>query len=128
MTAPVEQGLRAVYLATPLFWLADVALGWNIRVAGLADDTRHVYYLGLTVLGALLWWKPVLTRFVAIVEPAVNFGILVISTWMTLISAADAAFSGQPPEVMTTPRLLSFLLSGSMLSLAIHNAISRLRP
>jgi hypothetical protein len=124
-----DRALMMVYLLSPMFWLLDAALGWSFRIAGLElMSQRHGYYLALTATGGLLLWQPRLTQLVAVIEPAVNVGILIISTWMSLLSATDAAIAGQTPEFLTAGRLVNFLISGTMLSFAVNSSIARLRP
>ena len=69
--APTIRGVvRAYYLATPLLALADVALGFNVRVGFLEGFPawKWAYYLLCFGLGVICTRVPRLTGLVGVVE------------------------------------------------------------
>ncbi|MGH7546133.1 MAG: hypothetical protein ACREKI_08125 [Gemmatimonadota bacterium] len=115
--------LRGYYLATPLFLLADVAWGWNVRVVGLEGypGWRIAYYLVCFGLGALAWMKPERADLVGLVESGVNLAILIVGTYVAYWGIVDQVLADQPiVNPFTTERIANLILAGSVLSVSYY--------
>lgn len=117
------QLLRGYYLATPLFLVADIAWGWNVRVAGLEGSPgwRISYYLVCFGLGALAWMKPERADLVGLVESGVNLAILIVGTYVAYWGIIDQVLADQPiVNPFTTERITNLVLAGSVLSVSYY--------
>jgi hypothetical protein len=120
--------LTLFYLLTPIFWLLDAIFGWSFRVAGLDSlAARSGYYLGASGLGVLLLRVPSIKSWVALIESGVNVTILFVTVASGILLAPEAAWQGESPQLLNGMRLINFLISGSVLSFAVHQSIRDLR-
>ncbi|MEX2157197.1 MAG: GNAT family N-acetyltransferase [Gemmatimonadales bacterium] len=62
--------IRGYYLGTPVFFLADVRLGVNVRVAFLDQwpAGKTAYYIFAFVLGLIAWRRPEWTAKIGLLE------------------------------------------------------------
>lgn len=106
--------LRWYYVATPLFWLAGLIWGVNVRVAFLDDFPvgRNVYYLLCCVLGIVMVRAPGYASRLAFAESAANLGLLIISVLAWYVRMLDwAAGPSVAVRAVTTTELVSFVLT-----------------
>ena len=110
------------YLATPLFVVADLLLGVNIRVAALSDaGSRSAYYLFAFACGVLCHWRPRMTPVIGIVESSLNVLLLVLSIMLPLLELQEAVFADEPWVVpFSAMSLGNFILSGTVLVASFH--------
>lgn len=115
------------YLATPLFALLDLALGFPVRVAGLADPLhRGLYYVALVLLGLALRRRPALAPWAGMAESVVNLFLLLLAILLPVWSAPDRILAGGDPGAVLPPaRILNALVSGAVLVLAFHRHQAR---
>lgn len=125
--------LQGYYFATPLFFLADVLLGWNVRLAGLDahDGLRHGYYLLCLACAAAVYGVPRATALLGLLEGACTLVILMLGVLLPYLAFADAAASeqgatGAPP---LREAVANLMLSGGAWALALsRNPLLELRP
>lgn len=73
--------LRGVYFATPLFVLADLVLGINVRTP-FFDATpalKWVYYAAACGAGLLIWKWPRLAALVGFAESGLNIALTILA-------------------------------------------------
>jgi hypothetical protein len=114
--------VEAYYLATPLFFLADVVMGLSIRVSALGDPgLRYLYYAFALGCGVVARTKPRAAPFVGIAESSLNVLLLVLSIMLPIFQLPDQFLAG---EAVTAPisglRLANFALSGTILVTSFH--------
>ncbi len=110
--------MEAYYLATPLFFLADVVMGLSIRVSALGDPgLRYLYYAFALGCGIVARTKPRAAPFVGIAESSLNVLLLVLSIMLPV-------FQLPAGEAVTAPisglGLANFALSGTILVASFH--------
>lgn len=106
--------LRWYYIATPLFWLAGLIWGVNVRVAFLDDFPvgRNIYYLLCCILGIVMVRAPAYASRLALAESAANLGLLIISVLAWYVRMLDwAAGPSVAVRAVTTTELVSFVLT-----------------
>ncbi len=120
--------IRWWYLLTPVFAALDWLQGWSFRVAALEQaGFRAAYYGLLIVCTATVLLRPGSRFWVALLESALNLGLLLIVTVSVLVAAPGQVFAGSAPTVLTLGQLVNFLLVGSVLIYSINHAIWQLR-
>ena len=102
--SPLARAVRGYYLATPLFAVADFALGWNVRVPFLdaLPPLRWAYYAGGLALGLLAVARPAWTAAIGLAESTLDIALLVIGT-MTAYYAHLGAVAAEPDAVVASP-------------------------
>ena len=108
------------YLATPLFFLADSLLGWNIRISSLDNYPawKMTYYLFCLCIGLLMWKWRVLEPILGMIEGGVNMLLLTLSVLLPYYAAIDVLSRGQS---LQTP------LDGAVYCWGISSSIDALR-
>src|SRR5687767_6535509 len=97
-----QQIVRWYYLlATPAFWLADLAWDAPLRASFIPDQrVRYVYYVCCVGCGFWMWKQPSLTRRIGVTEGLVNFTMTILAIWMPMMNALDtidtAVVGGDP--------------------------------
>lgn len=123
--------VRGIYLATPVFVLADVVLGINVRTP-FFDATpalKWVYYLAACGAGMIVWKWPRLTAHVGFGESGLNIALTTLSiglAYTRLAAAEDPAV----PSPFTPDSVAALPLSAAILILsyvASHAEMSRAR-
>jgi hypothetical protein len=117
--------LACFYLATPLFAVADHALGFSCRVAFLDGHPlgKALYYLGCTLLGLLHLrrgrnWAPVL----GLLESAGNILLLVLSVMLPLSDLSQRVFEGREVvQPFSAAFFVNFTVVGACFLHAFHN-------
>jgi hypothetical protein len=87
--------VRAYYLATPLFALADW-LGANVRAVGLAGhpEWRAGYYTACTLAGVLLHLQPRWAAGIGLLEASANVLLLVLAVVLPYLDAVASVAAG----------------------------------
>lgn len=121
-SATAGAAVTIYYLATPLFALADFALGLPVRVAGLeSPGHRVVYYLVLMACGLLCRVRPATVPWVGMFESAGNVTLLMISILLPVWTLPEAFAAG---EALVGPfdgtSLTNVLLSGTALLVSFY--------
>lgn len=117
---PWDRIIEAYYLATPLFFVADVILDAPVRVSAFQVSAwRYLYYLVLVGLGVLCRYRPALAPIVGMGESAVNLLLLILSILLPIWGMADQVSAHQPVSgAPTWTRLVNFVLAGGMAIIA----------
>jgi hypothetical protein len=106
--------IRGYYLGTPIFFLADVLFGLNIRVAFLDQwpTGKMVYYVFAFVLGILAWRKPEWTAKIGLIDSGANVLLIILSVMVWYGAVLDAAGSDfGMPVAPSSQALANFVLS-----------------
>lgn len=121
------RGLAAYYLATPVFLVLDLALGWPVRAAGIEDVAwRTGYYGVLLALGFVCRRWPSSTPFVGMGESTVNLLLLMLAVLLPIWSAGDVILAGGEPDTgLILARTVNLLLAGSVLVWSFQRSASR---
>ncbi len=114
--------VEAYYLATPLFFAADLGMGLSIRVSALGDPgLRYLYYAFALGCGIVTRTRPRVAPFVGIAESSINVLLLVLSIMLPVFQLPDQLLAG---EAVTMPisglRLANVALSGTILVVSFH--------
>ena len=114
--------VKAYYLATPLFLLADLLLSLPIRVAALADPgVRYLYYAFAFGCGVFTHVRPKTAPYLGILESALNIFLLVLSVMLPIIQLPDRLFAGEPLAApFSGVRIANVVLSGTVLIASFH--------
>jgi hypothetical protein len=124
--------VRGVYLATPLFVLADLAFGFNVRTP-FFDATpalKWVYYLAACGAGIVVWKWPRLTAHIGFVESGLNIALTVLSVGLAYTRLAAGSEDPAVPSPFTADSIAALPLSAMILILsyvASHAEMSRAR-
>lgn len=126
-----ERWLAAYYVATPLFWLAEAALGIDLRLAYLeSTGMRWLYVAVCTVAGLLIWRWRRLAPFWGLAESGANILLLCLALLAPIWQATQVVSSlhgGEMPAVLSTGRLINFLISGFVCLTSFRMAERELR-
>ncbi len=111
--------IRGYYLATPIFLLADVFFGVNVRVAFLDQwpAGKWIYYGVAFILGIIAWRRPEWTAKIGLIESGADVVFIILSTAIWYGGMLDAAGSdfGMPAPVPASALVnlaLSALVAG----------------
>ena len=120
--ADVTRVVTGYYLATPLFAVADLAVGVPVRVGEiLPPGVRYAYYAALFALGLLCRARPGATPWVGMAESSTNLLILFLSILVPIWSVGDAWMAGAPAHVGLTPATgANALLAGGAMILSFR--------
>ncbi len=127
------RALSLAYLATPLFVLADVAAGWNVRIAPLDPFPRLKwgYYAALLGLGVWMRARPLLAPLLSLAESSVNVLMLVLGFFLPYYALAAGIGEGRDPGAFPfgARYVLNFILSGALACAAFYrNPLVRSAP
>ena len=128
----LTSGLRfvlAYLLLTPLFWLADIVFGLEIRIAFLEDTGwKSVYYSVLLTSGVFCYQRPNWTALIVFFESTANVFIHVLSFTIPVFTLHQRVLHNQPAEAgFTANHAVSFVLVGTIMALSFHSAVDALR-
>ena len=121
--------IRGLYLATPLFAVADLMFGLNLRTSFLdaSPALRWVYYLAATAAGLVTWRWPRTTSLVGVVESSLNIALTVLGAGLAYAGLTDyAEEAAQSP--FTAESVTGLLIATTALivsHVASHAALSR---
>lgn len=109
--------IRGYYLGTPVFFLADVLFGVNVRVAFLDQwpAGKTAYYIFAFILGLIAWRRPEWTAQIGLLESGGNVALLIVSVMMWYGGVLDAVGSelGMPAAV-APQALVNFVFSAAV--------------
>jgi len=120
---PGIRALQIYYLATPLFWLADLWWGADLRVAALDawPAAKTLYYLvccGLAVLGVA---APRAASLTGLLESSVNILLLLTGFLTTYLAAVESAAAGTlTGSPFTLSKMGNFLVVGTVLVISFY--------
>lgn len=128
-----RKAVALYYGLTPVFWLADWALGTDLRVPGLAGHPfwQSLYYLLCVACGFVVWKRPAWTRAVGLGESTVNILLVVLAIWVPYFEIVDRLAAGAAivdPGPFSGERLAGLVLSGLAWSASFYLQIARPRP
>lgn len=109
--------IRDYYLGTPVFFLADMLFGFNVRVAFLDQwpAGKFAYYIVAFVLGIIAWRKPEWTARIGLVESGANVGLIILSVMIWYGGVLDAAADEfAMPAGVAPEALVNFVFSASI--------------
>ena len=118
----LQSVLKGYYLATPVFLLIDLALGWSLRLTIPWETSAawYGYYLLCFFIGYLLWGGSLLGYLLAIIESAVNITLLLMTVMVPLVHFDPATTQPETLGLSTTGQLVHFLLVGSVFLIAFY--------
>jgi hypothetical protein len=106
---------RYYYLATPVFFLADLLWDAPVRASFIGDPrVRYAYYAACFGCGIVMWQSKTYTKRIGIVECLVNFTMVIFSIMVPVINAPDAILAGAD-RVYDPAHPINAGLSGLML-------------
>jgi len=117
--------IQGYYLASPLFFLVGLWWGWEVRVTFLPDPVlRFAYYVALSGLGLLAYFRPRSAPWVALTESSVNLLLIMLWILLPIYSLAEEAVGGGQASVPYTPGqvLVNGLLAGGFFILGFYRA------
>jgi len=114
----VPRLITLFYLASPLFLVADVALGINVRTAVFGDSPlRFLYYAATFGCGVAGMRRPALAPLLGMAESGLNIVMLVLGLYLPIWRALDAlegvSASVAPP--FGAGAVVNTVLSGAVL-------------
>jgi hypothetical protein len=113
------RAVRTLYLATPLFALADLLLGLNLRTAFLdaTPPLKWGYYVGATAAGVLTWRWPRLTAAVGLAESSLNIALTALAVGLAYTRLTDLA-DARVTSPFNAESIAGLLLSTGVLTLS----------
>jgi hypothetical protein len=125
---PLLQLVLVYMLATPLFWLADVLFGFEIRIAFLEDTAwKSVYYAVLTGSAITCYLRPAWIAIVAFVESTANIFIHILSFIVPIFYLPGQVLHGEAGNAhIETGNVLGFAMVGIIMVLSFQSAVGTL--
>ena len=124
--------LLGYYLATPLFWLADVSFGSSVRVVALdAYPGWKLAYYGVCLLCAAAMWRGMRGYgLIALGECTLNLLLLSVAILLPQIQLAEAISRGETvlSSPITPELVMNFLAAGTIWTLAFYARLYDLMP
>jgi hypothetical protein len=110
--------IQGYYLASPLFFLAGLWWGFEVRATFIPDTGyRFGYYLVLSALGLLAHFRPKSAPWVALGESTLNLFLIILWILLPIYTLDEAWDLYTPAEV-----LVNGLLAGSFFVLGFYRA------
>ncbi|MCB1616184.1 MAG: hypothetical protein KDI30_09235 [Pseudomonadales bacterium] len=112
--------MQNYYFLSPLFLLADKALGFNVRVTMPAgfEALEYLYYL-TCFAGAFLFYKyKTAASLFCLAECAINLLLLILSVFLPIVTLGNTESSASP---FGMAELTHFLLAGSLMIFCFHS-------
>lgn len=121
--------LTAVYVLSPLFALCDFGFGLNLRVPVLEEEPgwRIAYYAGMTALGLVMVWVPIVAAPLGIVEAGVNVLLTCLMVILPYRDMLDSAVEGGSVQLKGFP-LSAVLVNALIVSIGAMSLHVRTRP
>ena len=116
--------LRYYYLATPLFFLADVLWKFNFRIPFLNHfpTLKYTYYTVAFLCGVVVSRYPASTAWVGLIESGCNVGIAVIAFMSVIYGLSAQVASGQYfSNPITIQVVLNFMTSCSVFLISFYS-------
>ena len=118
MGAGRRRWVEAYYLGTPLFALADLVFGANVRAVGLAGhpELRAGYYAACLACGVASFARPAWAGFVGLAESSLNLLVLALSVFLPYYALVERVLDGGTPagNPLTPGFLANFVLSSAV--------------
>jgi hypothetical protein len=117
--------IQGYYLASPLFFLAGLWWGFEVRVTFIPDaGYRFVYYLVLSILGLLAHFRPKSAPWVALGESTLNLLLIILWILLPIYALGEDPLDQGQMGVPYTPSqvLVNGLLAGSFFVLGFYRA------
>ncbi len=126
---PLLQLVLVYMLATPLFWLADILFGFEIRIAFLQDPAwKSVYYAILMGSAITCYFRPAWTAIVAFAESTANIFIHILSFIVPIFYLPAQVLRGEAGNAhIETGNILGFAMVGIIMVLSFQSAVGALR-
>ncbi len=107
--------MQAYYLATAVFFLLDITLGVNIRIAFFenAPALKWTYYVVCMGLGGLMLWQSQLTVLISVIESLTVCVALTLSMGMRTMRISEVLLEGGGGFV-TMEEIFNFVISGGI--------------
>lgn len=117
------------YLATPLFWGADLLWRVDFRVAWLVEPGyRSIYYLFCITVAVMGYLRCRWLALLGVLESSVNLLLLLASVMLPIYHLPGMGGDGGGQLVFTSAQgLLTFMLSAAVWLTAFHSAQQSLR-
>jgi hypothetical protein len=119
----IRQLLKWFYLASPVFFLIDIGLGWDIRISFLdhSPTWKAAYYLFCFSIGIMMWRWSMLEPILGIIEGGVNMLLLTLSVLLPYYQAIDAISSGeQITNPLNSGSIINYILTGIFLMISMQ--------
>jgi hypothetical protein len=119
----------AYLLATPVFWLADILLGFEVRIAFLEDGLwKTAYYSVLTASAIACYLYPAWTAVFAFLESTANIFIHILSFIVPVFYLPAQVLKGTEGTLhFESGNLLGFIMVGTILVLSFQGAVDSMR-
>ena len=117
--------IQGYYLASPFFFLIGIWWGFEVRASFIPDPTkRFLYYVLLSGLGLLAYFRPKSAPWVALCESSLNLLLIMLWILLPIYSLGEAGIDHGPVGVPYTPGqvLVNGLLAGSFFLLGFYRA------
>ena len=115
--------LQFYYLLTPVYFLLDYGVWFNIRTAGLDHDPvwKYGYYAFCFANGGAMVVWPKISSVSSLIECSVNFTMLVMGIMLPIFRMSDEIIlNGTISNPVTAPQVINFLSTGSMLLISFY--------
>ncbi len=121
--------IQMYYLATPVFFLADLIFNASIRVSFLESASlRYAYYGFCLFCGGISYLRPPLASLVGVFESSLNILLLVLGIMVPIYLLPGQVLEGQPGGVSFTGRsLLNFALSATILTISCQSRLATMK-
>jgi hypothetical protein len=117
--------IQGYYLASPLFFLAGLWWGMEVRVTFIPDPGwRFLYYLVLTSLGLLSYFLPRVAAWVALGESSLNLFLIMLWILLPIYALPGDALGAGPVSLPYTAGqvLVNGLLAGTFFLFGFYRA------
>jgi uncharacterized Tic20 family protein len=121
--------IQVYYLATPVFFLADLLFNASIRVSFIESASmRYAYYGFCLFCGLVSYLLPPFASLVGLFESSLNILLLVLGIMVPIHVLPGQVLEGQPGGVAFTGRsILNFGLSATILTISFQARLTALR-
>lgn len=119
----------AYLLATPVFWLADMLLGFEIRIAFLEDGLwKTAYYSVLSISAVTCYLYPAWTALIAFLESTANVFIHILSFIVPVFYLPAQTLNGTEGTLhFEIGNVLGFILVGAIMTMSFQGAVDAMR-
>jgi hypothetical protein len=117
--------IQAYYLGSPLFLLAGVFWGFELRTTFLPDPVHRLAYYGLiSALGLLTYFRPRSGPWVALGESSLNLLLLVLGILLPVYRLPDQVAAAGPLSLPYSAGevLLNGVLAGTFFVVGFYRA------
>lgn len=117
--------VRLYYLATPLFFLAELFAGISIRVPYFlsAPSLRYLYYALCLACGTGCYLRPKATYCIALVESSFNIILLFVGFFLSMWTVDASLNSGGIPQLFTLKGMIGFGITASIWTISFYQGL-----